>query len=242
MRKLKKAAALLLVLALVLSLAACGGNELAGTWEGRVDMTEMITEMVDAAMSGFEAMISSGAQLPKLADYIDSVSYGYSFTFNEDGSYSSIVDQASLQEAVAALKVSVGEYYRALFVLMLSETAIQMGLAEEINGEAELEALLGVSLDEAIAEALGMDLQSFVDSVMDSSIEAAMAEESFSSSGKYEAKDGKLYLSEGENGQIFPELYDLYSIEGGTLTITAGPAGISSQMSQFYPLVLEKTA
>ena len=44
MNRMKKLLALLLVLALGLSLTACGGakSDIVGTWQGKIDMTEYI--------------------------------------------------------------------------------------------------------------------------------------------------------------------------------------------------------
>ena len=44
MKKLKKTAVLLTVLALALSLSACGESELTGTWKGRLEGRESVME------------------------------------------------------------------------------------------------------------------------------------------------------------------------------------------------------
>ena len=50
MKKLKKTAVLLTVLALALSLSACGESELAGTWKGRLDMSQQAAARTEAAL------------------------------------------------------------------------------------------------------------------------------------------------------------------------------------------------
>ena len=61
MKVMKKAAALLLVLAMVFSLCACGKSELVGTWEGRVDMTELALSEVDEAMAQLGSSLSGSS-------------------------------------------------------------------------------------------------------------------------------------------------------------------------------------
>ena len=64
MKKIKRAAALLLVLVLSLSLCACGKSELIGTWEGRLDMTQEMRKSIDEAVGEFDLSLSGGRQMP----------------------------------------------------------------------------------------------------------------------------------------------------------------------------------
>ena len=242
MKKLRKAVALLLVLAMALSLSACGKSDVIGTWECRLDMKDELVETVDNILTAYDAILSEGSQMPRLADYVDDFSLKYSMVFNEDGTYSAGIDAADRQNTMDNLKASVTEYFNDFFFVLLVETLVQMGMDQEINSVEDLEALMGVSMDEAISEALGIDMNSYVDMVLSGSLDTYLSEDAFSSEGNYKTKDGRLYLSNGLDGEIFDEVYDPYTVEGDTLTITAGPAGIASDMKEFYPLVLNKVA
>jgi len=242
MNKRKQAIAVLLVLVLVMSLAACAKkNPLAGTWEGKLDVSKEVIGPASAAMGAMGAALP-GVELPDLEDYLGELVFVYSLSFNEDGTYLAQVDQEKFQACIDQLKTGIADYYRDLFAAVLIRTAVEMGLAEEINSVEELEAVLEIDLDEAINESLGMDLSTFVNSIMDASLESVDLEEQLSGTGNYEMKENKLFMSQGADGQIFPEVYNTYTVEGDVLTISAGPAGLNSQLSQYFPLVLEKVA
>ena len=244
MSRMKKLLALLLVLALGLSLAACGGvkSDIAGTWQGKVDMTEYIVSKLDRA---YEEAFASGddrAELVSIRDYLGNFAPVYTYVFNEDGSYAVTVDEASLHDQIEAFKTGLEAYSRYIFAELLSMTLVELGMAEQVNGVEELEAILGVSLDEAISEMVGMELRDFIGQIVDEELGTAqeMAGK-INSEGKYKAKDGKLWMSSGLEYDVDPELYDLYSISGSTLTIEAGTVS-QGEVALVYPLVLQKTA
>ena len=64
MNRMKKLLALLLVLALGLSLAACGSakSDIIGTWQGKVDMTEYIISKGDADIGA--VLSDQGVDMP----------------------------------------------------------------------------------------------------------------------------------------------------------------------------------
>lgn len=242
MSKLKKTTAILLAIVLLLSLTACGKkNPLVGTWEGELDMSQDLIGPVDTIMGALSSALP-GVELPKFEDFVSEFTVPYSLCFNEDGTYLLQMDQEQFQSRIDQLKAEVVDYYRELFASILISTVAEMGVDQEISSVEELEEFMGISLDEAISESMGMDMESYVDSLLDGALEGSDYADQMSSEGKYEQKDGKLFMSTGADGQIFPELYDLYTLDGDVLTISAGPAGISSQYSQYYPMVLEKAA
>lgn len=244
MKKGKKALALLLILTLVLILAACGGkSDIIGTWQGEVDLSEAFIEGAD---EGSEEVIDSmglSMELDRMSDYLEPFTPLFTYVFNEDGTYSVKVDEASLDAEMEEYKQGLEAYFRYFFVEMLSQMAVEMGLAEQVSSEEELESVLDIDLEEAISEGLGMELSAFVDELvreeMGSTQEIAAL---FNSEGKYKTQDGKLLLSAGLEYDVDPEIYDYYSISGTTLTITEGTPSEDDELITFYPLVLEKVA
>lgn len=244
MKKEKKTLALLLVLVLVLSLTACGGkSDIIGTWQGEVDLSEAF---IEGAGDGSEEVIDSmdlPMEFDSISDYLDEFAPLFVYVFNEDGTYSVRVDEASLSTEIEEYKQGLETYFRYFFVELLSQMAVEMGLAEQINSEEELESVLDIDLEEAISEGLGMELRDFVDELvreeMGSTQEIAAL---FNSEGKYKTKDGKLLLSAGLEYNVDPEVYDYYSISGTTLTVTEGTTSEDDEFVTFYPLVLQKTA
>lgn len=244
MKKEKKTLALLLVLVLVLSLTACGGkSDIIGTWQGEVDLSEAFIEGAD---DGSEEVIDSmdlPMEFDSISDYLDEFAPLFVYVFNEDGTYSVRVDEASLSTEIEEYKQGLETYFRYFFAELLSQMAVEMGLAEQINSEEELESALDIDLEEAISEGLGMELRDFIDELvreeMGSIQEIAAL---YKSEGKYKTRDGKLLLSAGLEYNVDPEIYDYYSISGTTLTITEGTPSEDDEFVTFYPLVLQKTA
>lgn len=240
MKRMKKAVALLLTLLMLLSLSACGKSDIIGRWECKLDMTEDIINSADSIFSAYDALLSDGVQAPRMADYMDEFSLTYTMVFNEDGSYSAGVDKAQRQAAVDGLVEAVKEYMYQLFFVILADSAKQMGLEQQPSSREELEAMMGVSMNEAISEVLGIDLETYIESMLGSAMNTYLSEGIADSEGIYETRDGRLYLSKGLDGEIFDEVYDPYTVEGDTLTITLGPEGMSSSLKNFYPLVLNR--
>ena len=238
---MKKAAALLLVLAMVFSLCACGKSELVGTWQGRLDMTEQVRQEVDQTMAQMESLVSGDRELPQMSDYLDNIILTYTIAFNEDGTYISEVDQAGIDAMAETMKVGLADYVRQLFFVLLCETLEQMGVTQELNSVEELETFLGISMDEAISESLGMSLDEYMDMMVDEGFQESIASEGLSGVGNFKNKDGKLYMSDGLDYQVDPAYYETYELDGDTLTINVGTATVEGNES-FYPLVLHKVA
>lgn len=246
MNRMKKQLALLLVLAMVLSLAACGSakSDIIGTWQGRIDMTEAVaSESIDEGVKELLASMDYEMELSSVSDYVSSFDPLCVYVFNEDGSYAITMDETSLRDELEEYKAGLTEYFRQFFFELLSQTLVELNLAEQVSSEEALEALMGVSLDEAISEAVGMELRDFVSQIVDEEMGTAgeIAAE-FKSEGKYKAKDGKLWLSAGLEYNVDPEMYEHYSISGSTLTIEEGTVSQDEEFARLYPLVFEKTA
>ena len=244
MNRMKKLLALLLVLALGLSLAACGGakSDITGTWQGKIDMTEYIVSKGNADIGA--VLSDQGVDMPldSIGNYLPEFAPVCTYVFREDGTYTFTMDEASMQLVLEAYQAGVEAYFRYFYAQVLCQTLVELGMAEQVNGVEELEAILGVSLDEAISEMVGMELRDFIGQIVDEELGTAqeMAGK-INREGKYKAKDGKLWMSSGLEYDVDPELYDLYSISGSTLTIEAGTVS-QGEVALVYPLVLQKTA
>lgn len=244
MKKEKKTLALLLALVLVLSLAACGGkSDIIGTWQGEVDLSEAFIEGADEGSDEVIDSMELPMEFDRMSDYLEPFTLRFTYVFKEDGTYSMEVDEASLDAEMEEYKQGLTAYFRYFYVELLSQMAVEMGLAEQVSSEEELESVLDIDLEEAISEGLGMELRDFVDELvreeMGSTQEIAAL---FNSEGKYKTKDGKLLLSAGLEYNVDPEVYDYYSISGTTLTVTEGTTSEDDELAAFYPMVLQKTA
>ena len=245
MNRMKKLLALLLALALGLSLAACGGakSDIVGTWQGKVDMTEYIVSKGNADIGA--VLSDQGVDMPldSIGKYLPEFAPVCTYVFREDGTYTFTMDEASMQLVLEGYQAGVEAYFRYFYAQVLYQTLVELGMADQVNGVEELEAILGVSLDEAIAEMLGMELHPFVSLLLEETIGGAEAYASrFNREGKYEARDGKLWLSAGPETPVDPESYDYYSVAGHILTIEEGSPSEGAASAMVYPLVFEKIA
>lgn len=249
MNRMKKLLALLLVLALGLSLAACGSakSDIIGTWQGRIDMTEVISgDNYNEYDDLFKELISSAGyelELNGLSNYMSRFDPLFICVFNEDSSYSITVDEASLRAELEEFKAGLVDYFRYFYAELFSKTLVDLGVVEQVSGVEELEAIMGVSLDEALNECVGMEFSLYLSQTMDKNMGSPQKiMEELNSEGKYKAKDGKLWLSAGLEYNVDPESYDYYSIAGNILTIEEGSPSEGEVSAMVYPLVFEKTA
>ena len=114
MNRMKKLLALLLVLALGLSLAACGGakSDIVGTWRGKVDMTEYIISKGDADIGA--VLSDQGVDMPldSIGNYLTEFAPVCTYVFREDGTYTFTMDEASMQLVLEAYQAGVEAYFR----------------------------------------------------------------------------------------------------------------------------------
>ena len=216
MEKLKRTAALALVLLMALSLCACGKSPLAGTWEGRMDISGQAAAWTEAALEGLAPAAAGGEELPELSDYLGDFGFGYIIVFNEDGSYSAGPEEGELSACLESLGESVKEYYRQYMFRALCRTAEDMGLGGDINSIQQLEQLMGVSMEEAVSQILGMDLDALAETLREG-LRAKLA--GLELEGRYEAGDGELLLSSGPEAAPSEGSRLGYVLEGDRLSL-----------------------
>lgn len=209
---MKKTIALLLAMVMLTGLlAGCGGDDaLVGTWEASIDVTDQLNQQFAAA---------------GLGDYIklDSFAMAVRFTFNEDGTYSCVVDEDGLGKALDTLKTTLRDGLTAY--------------AQDAVDEAAAAGAGEFTVDDVFAAA-GTTLDEMMDQMfMDDEIKAAAAEQT--AEGKYKAEDGKLYLSDAPDHIPDETMYQTYTIEGDTLTIHESVGGDGSDAGA-YPMTLKK--
>lgn len=216
---MKKRIALLLCLVMVLSVAlcACGSSEkdqILGTWEGSINLADAINATL---AEGFAADPTTA----DMAEYmtISSLSIDYTLTFNEDNTYSMVVDEAQVETAMtnAALEIVNGmiEYLGDV----LAEAGVEMTVEEYMES-------MGISLEDLTNELLGEF--NIADSLGD-----------LNSEGNFKVSDGKLYMSDGLDYAVDEAVYETYTVESGILTIDKGTA-VEEGDEYLYPMVFSK--
>lgn len=212
---MKKLISLVLVAAMLCCvLAGCGNKEveaLIGTWEAEVDMTELMASEMDAEMMEFVTL--------------EDVVFTMVLQFNSDGTYSMTLDEESVETALNNVMQSVKDGV----VAMLENQIAEMGLEMTVE---EMLAASGMDLDALMAELEAeIDLSSLIEETIDEA----------SDEGKFDAKDGKLFLSAGLDYLPDPECYEVYTLEGNVLTLIEN-VGDESDIAAVYPMVFNKVA
>ena len=146
--------------------------------------------------------VPSDAELGELAGYVDfgSLQLTAVYTFHEDRTYT--------------FKADVEQYIRDCREFWIS--AINAYYTDQIA-----ERNLAITVEEAW-ELDGIDVDALVNA---EAIREAFAE--IGSEGNYRAADGKLFLSEGKEFRVDPEVYTRYEISGDTLTLLETVGGES---------------
>ena len=160
MKKITKLMALVLALALVLSLTACSGSKktIDGSWKCSLDFSkamegEMLSESEDDGQMFTEEQ--KQAMKDAVAKMVNGVDMKMNLDLKEDKSFTMEMDEASVKASAEILKANMAEAVPALFCAMfgieadqLDETLDQFGMsledlnasyAEEFNPEELLE-------------------------------------------------------------------------------------------------------
>ena len=166
----------------------------------------------------FGSYLNEGlATEPEIAQYlmVDEFVLEVELYLNEDGTYKMTADttanKASFENVKAELADGMEDY--------LTAAAEEYGLTLE-----DLLAASETTIDEMMDEAFG--------DAMYYEIIAEMEAE-----GKFEAADGKLYMSDGLNYDIDKNVYETYTLNGNVLTITGDSDGTTDGM---YPMEFKK--
>lgn len=213
---MKKRIAMILCLVMALSLVLCGcGSEkdaLVGTWNGTMDMAELVNAgMVEGL----------GADAAELAEYmeVETLEITVTMTFTDDDTYSLVVDEASVDAAMHGLVDEVSNGLIQYFEDLLAAEGLDMSVDE-------LLAYSGMSIDTLAEE-------------MYNSIATEDMFTDLNSEGNFKVSDGKLFLSDGLDYAVDEAIYEMYTIEGNTLTIDKGTA-TDEYEDYIYPMVFTK--
>ena len=119
---------------------------------------------------------------------------------------------------------------------MLIASLKSYGVVNDASTDVDVEAALGMSMEDAIQMAVGMDMESYVHSVLDE-LWVNMADE-FKSEGKYKVEDGKLFLSDSLEHNVDPKVYHPFTFENGKLTLEKVVGDTeTNEIDDLFPLV-----
>lgn len=195
-----------------------------GTWRANVDcrdqFLEELSDMDDTDL--------------KIEDYVESFVLPISMSFTEDGCYSLRLDSAAFQEEMGRFGNAMGNFLNDYFAEIVMEAMIATGYADGSETVEQLEAILGMSMDEFITYQFGMSVADMAAEITDGLVSTL---QEICLEANYVAQGGKLYTSESLEDSVDPDEYESYEISGNTLTIISGS---DEENDWLYPLVLEK--
>ena len=216
-RSIGKIVGILLIVSMLLAFAGCGNSksgdkeQFVGTWKAELDMTDLFNE-------GLKQEIAQEDE--EMASYFDIEHFGFTviFKFNEDDTYTTEIDDASLNASMDAMKACVRDGMMAYFEDMIAEYELDMSVEDMLEAS-------GISIEDIIEEGLSADM-----------FDDVLAE--LEMHGNWKAENGKLYTTETVNDKIDKNSYELYEItsEGIKLSLvdpTEDETGI-------FPMLLKK--
>lgn len=192
MSKSRKIVALLLTVLMVLpAIAACGAKE------------READKLVGTWRAELNIDDDLNSDLGEMEDYFSFEGYNVimTFTFNEDGKYSIRVDRDATLASFAGM--------RDLFMDGFTKYAEALIVSMGVDATAE-----------EVFEASGTSLEEIVDVTLDdfnSSLDDIFA--TMELDGNWDAADGKLYSTKTESEEISKNSYDLYELDGNTLSL-----------------------
>lgn len=155
------------------------------------------------------------------ADIFSAYVITMNLSFNEDGTYKMEVDEEKMEETLEILYEEVKAYMIKYLEMLISDQKLNMTVDEVLKQS-------GTNMDTLIAE-FGLE-----------DMYKEMAEEVLAE-GIYDAKDGKLFMSEGKDSAIDEGEYELYTLDGDMLTITGCyPETEVEDDVMDYPIVFNK--
>ena len=203
---MKKLFAVLLTLAMLLGLAACGSSgsaakpTIVGNWKGTID---------------FGPILATAMQMK----FDEALNVGVTFTFNEDGTYTSAVDKDSVEDMMDTL------------VDVAIEIVISMSGNEDIDLEAEL-AKEGMTMAE-FKEQMKANMK----------LEDMMGD--MEETGYYKYEDGKFYTAEDKEDLDAGDYEDCtyITLTSNKMTVTdieQDGEKMSEIMPDMFPMVFKK--
>ncbi len=212
--------AAVLLLGLLFTLTGCSDQKkLIGTWEAQLNLAQAMMDEMDLSEDLGEDFT------------IDDFTVKMILNLQEDGTYTASIDETSMKTAFDGLLTDM-------------EAAMRTMIEKEMEASGA-----GMSADQLL-ELLGMSMDELISSLMDE-LRASLEEEDVisesleesKSQGKWNAKSGKLYLSDDPDEAADEDAsYEVYKLDGSTMTWTEHSGEDILEVEGLYPIVWNKAA
>lgn len=213
---MKRILAAILTIVMLAMLCGCGNaaKKLTGTWQTEADLSQQVSQL----MLG---------EVGDMSEYFDFSGFTIQFllTLSADGTYNLRPEQASVQAAFDALLVNLKDGLVRFYEDEIAHAGLGMTVEEYLATQNVTMDDLIETLEEHIAQ----------EDLVSNLVEANTRE------GQFSATDGKLYLSAGAQFGIDETVYETYTLEGNTLTLTSHVDGDETDTAG-YPRVFQKVS
>lgn len=207
---MKKILALTLSVLMLVGLLAGCG----GADKEIVGKWQMSMDMVDMLNEEFANMGMEDAV--QLSSFVVTMN----FDFKSDNTYTCELDAAAFQTTMDTMKAEMRDGFTKYIEDMIAAQGADMTVDEFFE-------LSGTTLDEALDEAFSAE-------------DMASVADELAGDGNYETKDGKLFLSDGLDYKVDPEVYYTYTIDGDSMSFLSGVGTDEDEFAEFFPLQLTR--
>ena len=216
-KKLVSFVCLIAVLAMLFTLTGCSEKQkLVGNWKADVNFAQNFEKSLGDSEEAQEML--------KFINFNDFATLSFLLTFSKDGTYSMQFDESSVDTFVSRFRETLGSALTSYLEDKLAAEGLDMS-AEEVF------AMMGTTKEALLDEYFNED-----------SVEQLIDDCGELKEGNYDAKDGKLYLSDSLDAAIDENVYDIYQLDGDRLTLLESfgsddPDGFAESL---YPITFVK--
>lgn len=209
-KNLTKLVSILMVLVMMVGLSGCSNGKNAVLGSWKASMN--LAEYLNQGIAQEDATA---------AEYlsVDSFYLTMVLTFKEDNTYTITLDENSVDAAVEQLKIDIRGGMEKYLVDMMAQMGVVMTIDEIMKAS-------NTTMDKLMDEF-------FSDEMVEQMVDGA------SSEGKFKAKSGRIFLSDGLDYEVDPNVYGIYKVDGSTLTIL-DYVGEDQNFLGMYPLTFTK--
>lgn len=210
-KMMKRILSLAVVSVMLVLLTACGEQDKF------IGSWEAEVNMAEYIM---KSMVEEDAEVAEYFD-IEDFTLVLQMTFNSDGTYTKGIDMEAAKEAFAGLQKDFENGVTKYLEDVIKTSGLDMSVEDVLEAS-------GTTLDEMVEESFG------------SSVLDELAEE-MKSGGNFEVKEGKLYLSDGEENTIDENVYETYEISKDELKLLESIGSEDEDdVEELYPLIFKR--
>lgn len=210
-KMMKRILSLAVVSVMLVLLTACGEQDKF------IGSWEAEVNMAEYIM---KSMVEEDAEVAEYFD-IEDFTLVLQMTFNSDGTYTKGIDMEAAKEAFAGLQKDFENGVTKYLEDVIKTSGLDMSVEDVLEAS-------GTTLDEMVEESFG------------SSVLVELAEE-MKSGGNFEVKEGKLYLSDGEENTIDENVYETYEISKDELKLLESIGSEDEDdVEELYPLIFKR--